>query len=282
MSLAVVDAGRSPDAVAADVGMLVSAGSVEAMVGLHTSDVHRAVERVTAGRVPYLFTPPHEGGDRLEGVALSGPGPRDQLQPVVHGLMTRRLDRWALVGSDYIWPHAVHAAAAPLIRAAGADVVSTVLAPLGGVDPEPIIAELRSSRAQAVILSLVGRDLATFNRAFAESGLQQQVMRASCALDETCLLECDGDESGELFSAMEWFAADDDEDGFIGRYSARWGPMAPPLGVYARGCYSGLHLVAQLAEHAPLDVHTFVDRVGRHHAPSGRLARAEGTRLVPV
>jgi ABC-type branched-subunit amino acid transport system substrate-binding protein len=215
-------------------------------------------------------------------VALFGPGPTEQLQPVIDHLTSRSLSRWALVGSDYIWPRSVHAGAVPLIRDAGADVVGSTYVPLGSVDPEPIIEGLRRCGAQAVLLSLVGRDLATFNRAFAASGLLGRVVRVSGALDETGLLEIDGDDSGELYAAMEWFAADPDEDGFVERYAARWGPVAPPLGEYAHGCYAGLQLLAQLARQGDLDVESFPAAVARRRVTRGRLARADGIQLLAV
>ncbi len=282
MSLAVIDAGRAPADVATEVRDLVEAESLVALVGFHTSDVHRAIERVTADRIPYLFTPPHEGGDRMAGVALSGPGPLEQLGIALGSLVRRSTRRWALVGNDYIWPRAVHAAAATLIRDAGGDVVASVFVPLGRVEAERVLATIEASGADAILLSLVGRDLVTFNRAFAASRMRGRVLRVSGALDETGLLEIGGDESGDLFAAMDWFASDSDEDGFVARYAARWGESAPQLGVYARGCYDGLHLVADIGRHGAIDVPGFAASVRRRVGRWSRLACADGTRLVAM
>lgn len=285
LSLVVVDAGREPDLVAQGVAQLLATSAVEALIGFHTSDVHRALERVIAGRVPYLFTPPHEGGRRRPGVGLSGPGPIEQIRPAVPRLVRRSIRRWALVGNDYIWPRAVHAAAVPLIAHAGGSVVAQSFVPLGDVDPERILATLRGTSAQAVLLSLVGRDLATFNRAFAQSSLAGQVVRLSGALDETGLLEIDGDVTGELFATMDWFASDADADGVLDRYAVRWGPHPPPLGGYARGCYDGIALLGRLAQRGELQVAGFAHAVAAGRltvGPRSRLARADGTRLVPV
>lgn len=282
MSLAVIDAGRSPAEVAAEVADLIDAQSLVGLVGFHTSDVHRATERVTASRVPYLFTPPHEGGSRLPGVALSGPGPLEQLGPALAGLVRHATRRWALVGNDYIWPRSVHAAATSLIRDAGGAVVASIFAPLGQVDAEQILAAVQASDADAMLLSLVGRDLATFNRAFAASPLRGRILRVSGALDETGLLEIGGDETGDLFATMDWFASDTDDDGFVARYTARWGEAAPSLGVYARGCYDGLHLVADIGRAGNLDVAGFASAVRRRVARWPRLACADGMRLIAV
>ncbi|WP_104434740.1 ABC transporter substrate-binding protein [Kineococcus xinjiangensis] len=280
LRLVPVDAGRPAAEVAAEVGRLALAGVVDAVCGHHTSDVHRRLGRVTAGRLPYVFTPPHEGGPREAGVVLLGEGPAEQLLPVAAHLASRRtLRRWALLGNDYVWPRTVHAAAVPLLRAAGAEVVRRELVPVGGVDAERLVEGLRRSRVQAVLLSLIGRDLASFNRAFTAAGLGPRIVRVSPALEENGLLEAGGDDSGELFAVMRWFASGSGE--LPARYADRWGAAAPPLGSYAQGCYEGVHLLAGMARQEPLPV---LARRSHHPVPHGpvRLARADGVDLTVV
>ncbi|KAA2258047.1 ABC transporter substrate-binding protein [Solihabitans fulvus] len=282
LELVLVDAGRGPREVAEELGRLVGAGVLDAVCGYHTSDVHRRLEAVTAGRLPYVFTPPHEGGTRAEGVVLLGEGPREQLLPVMTGLAARpSLRRWALVGNDYIWPWAVHTTAARMLRSLGAEVVLHELVPFGGVRPERLIERVRRSRAQAVLLSLVGRDLVIFNRAFHHAGLDRAVLRVSGALEENGLLEAGGDDSGELYAAMRWFASDEDGDGFSARYEQRWGPTAPSLGAYAQGCYEGVRHVAELGRAESLTARAVSNR---RAAPAARvrLARADGLALTVV
>jgi ABC-type branched-subunit amino acid transport system substrate-binding protein len=284
MELVPVDAGADPDEVTRVVDGLVAAGAIEALCGFHTSDVHRRLEVTTTGRIPYLFTPPHEGGTRLPGVLLLGESPVEQMLPVAAQLVGHAgLGRWALIGNDYIWPRAVHAAAERLLGAYGAEVVMAQLVPFGRVDAERLIDELTACHVDAVLLSLVGRDLVTFNRAFACSPLVHRVARVSGALDETGLLEIDGDESGELYATMGWFAADPDRDGFRERYTNRWGDAAPRLGVYASGCYDGLQTLAALHNAHLLGPDTSMGRVEAllPHRRS-RLARADGLELLPV
>ncbi len=250
VQLVLVDAGRLPHEVASDAFGLV--GLVDAFVGFHTSDVHRALETALGGSVPYVFTPPHEGGTRLPGVVLLGESPGRQLAPAVRWLAERRrLRRWALVGSDYIWPRAVHRAATGIVRGVGAEVVATRLVPFPGpgIDAEEIVAALGRARVDAVLLSLVGRDLALFNRVFTASPLAGRVVRLSGSLEENGLLAAGGDDTGGLYAAMRSFAGQGDERrmALAERHRALFGGRAPVLDAYAEGCYDGVHLAAALA-----------------------------------
>jgi len=252
-----LDAGRNPLDVAGLAGSLAGAGLVDAFVGFHTSDVHRAVEKALGGRTPYIFTPPHEGGARAPGVVLMGDGPAKQLATSIEWLVQQRhVRRWALIGNDYIWPHAVHQVAGPLIRVAGGQVVLERFIPLGlatfELDPEEmtdqILGELVRSDADGVLLSLVGSDLARFNRAFQGSNLTSRVVRLSGALEENGLLAAGGDHTGELYAAMRSFAGQRDarREALADRYREAFGDDAPVLDAYAEGCYDGVHLVAAL------------------------------------
>lgn len=284
VELVPIDAGAPPDDVAAQVSSLIGAESIEALVGFHTSDIHRRLERVTSTRIPYLFTPPHEGGTRLPGVALLGEGPGEQLLPAVRALTDQTGGRrWALIGNDYIWPRAMHAVAVPMLRGHGADIVLVEEVPFGQVDPDRLLAQIAAARADVVLLSLVGRDLAVFNRAFAESPLRGRVLRVCGALDETGLLEIDGDDTGELFTTMRWYASDPEAQALSERYHRRWGAHAPSLGVYAAGCYEGVHHLARLAGMRPLRMAAGADSAAYPMKPGQpRLARADGLDLLPI
>jgi ABC-type branched-subunit amino acid transport system substrate-binding protein len=257
VELVTVDSGRPPQSVASETAALHGAGVFDVLVGFHTSAVHRAVEAALAGRVRYVFTPPHEGGRRRPGVERIGSSPRQQHAAALGWLVRhRRARRWALIGNDYVWPQAVHRAAAGVLRGLGADVVGEVLVPLGVDDAGALLDLVRRTRADAVLLSLVGRDLVTFNREFARAGLDRRVVRLSGALEENGLYAVGGDRTGELFACMPSFAAADgtvegaDDEGQLAlqeRHARRAGPTAPVVCAYARGVYDGVRLAVSLA-----------------------------------
>ncbi|MFJ7911260.1 ABC transporter substrate-binding protein [Kitasatospora sp. NPDC096204] len=280
LELVLVDGGGAPGPVAGEVRRLLDAGALDALAGCHTSDVHRAVETVAAGRVAYVFTPPHEGGSRLPGVLCTGTDPSRQLGPAIAELTERhRISRWALIGNDYIWPRSVHRAAEGLAARAGARVVLERRIAFGAVEEalEPLLDALRAARADALLLSLIGRDQVHFNRALRRSGLDRGLVRLSGALEENGLLALGGDDTGTLYAAMPSFATLPEErrQSLAERHRALCGPWAPVLDAYAVGLYEGLRLLADLAARRALAPDGL-------RAAAGRLLRREGAGRTPV
>lgn len=249
VDLVVIDAGRGAADAALVTRQLVNAGLVRGLVGAHTSDVREAVSDVVANRLPYIFTPPHERQAGRPGTIFTGSGPRLQLQRPLEWIVGHhRLQRWALIGNDYIWPRQVHRTAGLLLRGLGQTVVMDRLVTLGSVDAERLLYEAQASRAEAILLSLVGRDGITFQRVTAETGAGQRFIRLSTALDENSLLSAGGDSSGMLYAAMPSFIQQEDErhQNLLAVYMKRFGPSAPLPASYAEGCYDGVMLLSEL------------------------------------
>jgi len=247
--LVVIDAGRGPVEASRVVSQLVGAGLVQGLVGAHTSDVRAAVSQVVADRVPYVFTPPHEQERGRSDSIFTGSGPRLQLQRPLEWIVAQhRVRRWALIGNDYIWPRQVHRTASRILQALGQDVVMDRLVPLGSVDTERLLDESRKNHADAILLSLVGRDGITFHRATAEIGADQRLIRLCTALDENGLLAVGGDSTGMLYSAMPSFIGQSDErhQSLLELYLDRFGVSAPLPASYAQGCYDGVVLLTEL------------------------------------
>jgi urea transport system substrate-binding protein len=276
-----IDSGRAPDVVATEAAMLSRAGVFDLLVGFHTSDVHRALERALPPGVRYVFTPPHEGGRGRPGVVRIGASPLEQHAGAVAWLVrNRRARRWVLLGTDYVWPRAVHRAAHRVLAEVGGQVVGEALVPFGPTDVGALLDLVTRSRAEAVLLSLVGRDLVAFNREFARAGLDRRVVRLSGALEENGLYALGGDATGGLFACMPSFAAADGgaDEGQLAleeRHARRSGPGAPVVCAYARGVYDGVRRAAALADGRPARTHRVVPRLAQadglaFREPAGR------------
>ncbi|MEO7854405.1 MAG: substrate-binding domain-containing protein [Rubrivivax sp.] len=247
--LHIVDASEETSDIAATLLDLVDGGQVDALVGMCISSVRQRIVRAVGGRVPFVYTCLYEGGDHTPGLYAIGETAQRQLQPSIAWLSERaKATRWMLVGNDYVWPRVSHDIARRSIRAAGGQVVAETLLPFGAADYSQVVDTLRSTRADAVLISMVGQDAVDFNRAFARAGLQPHALRLSCAIEENQLLAIGADNTEGLYVAMGYFAALETEANlaFKARYHARYAERAPALNNLGQSLYEGMHFLAAL------------------------------------
>lgn len=246
LAVVTVDGGRSPEAVAGDVG----AARPEAVVGWHTSAVRRRLVTTLDGRCPYVYTAVYEGGEASDGTFMTGEVPDSQLLPAMDWMASELgVHRWMIVGSDYVWPRATAAGViAALADEHPARVTATTFYPLGTTDFGAALDALENADATGVLLLLLGDDAVRFNRSFARRGLAGQCVRLSPLMDENMLLATGAAASGGLYSVSGYFEslATACSLEFEGRYVRRFGPCAPPLTSPGESCYEGLHLLAEL------------------------------------
>ena len=249
VQLQVVDAASENQALTRQSAQLLREHAIDAVVGMHLSSVRKALLPVIGGRLPYVYTPLYEGGERHPGVFTLGETPAHQLVPALAALSESRTPlRWALIGNDYVWPRASHRHARLALSRLGCEVVHESFLPLGNEDYEPAVAQLAASGAQAVLLSLIGQDAIDFNRLFAARRLGGRIRRLSCAIEENELLALDADCTEELYVAGAYFAGLDTEPNraFKARYRALLGTRAPTLNALGQSTYEGVHFLGTL------------------------------------
>lgn len=247
------DAGGPIEDVARRVALAVDYDDVDIVMGSHISAVRVALRNAIRGRVPYIYTPVYEGGERAPGVMAIGETPRWQSRPAIDWLaQERRAQRWYLIGSDYVWPWLSHRAVKKYIKEAGGKVVGEEFVPLGEDDHERHLDRIRAARPDVVLISLIGNDSVTFNRSFAEAGLSSHVLRLAGAMDETVLLGIGADNTENLFCASGYFGCYDcaANDAFRDSYRRMFGATAPPIGSVGQSNYEGLRFLATIAEKA--------------------------------
>ena len=253
INLITVDAGAQPEQVADVAEQLLDCDALDAVVGMHISNVRAALAPRIGGRIPYVYTPLYEGGEHRPGVYAIGETPEDQLRPALTWMaMQRGARRWALIGNDYVWPRASHALARRFIADFDGEVAWEVYLPLGTEDFEPCLERLAEMGADAVLVSLVGQDAIAFNRAFGEREMHRRLLRLSMAMDENTLLGIGAQNTINLFAASGYFTSLETEanHAFIERYRGRFGMRAPVPGAHGQSIYEGFAFLnaAQNAE----------------------------------
>ncbi len=253
LRLVPVDGGRPPAVVAADIARLVDLRAIDAVTGWHISPVRQAIARVTAGRVPYVYGPLYEGGERTPGLFLTGETPSRQLLPAMDWMKAEHgVDRWIVIGNDYVWPRQTGAAAAGHARAQGNPLVGELYVPLGTEDFSAAIRDVEVSGATGVLLLLVGRDGVMFNRQFAATGLDAAVPRLSPHVEENMLMASGSESNRGLFAAAGYFEAlhTTASMDFAGHYYRTYGPAAPALNSIGESCYEAITLLIALVSRA--------------------------------
>ncbi|HEX6018717.1 MAG TPA: substrate-binding domain-containing protein [Burkholderiaceae bacterium] len=256
LQLRIVDSSDEALDVGHVTGDLMRRGAIDAIVGMHTSQVRQRVLRDVARQIPYVYTPLYEGGERTPGVFAIGETPGQQLQPAIEHLMQRyRARRWVFIGNDYCWPRVSHKLAARYVADRGGQVLADRYLPFGVEDHSQLLDEVRRLRPNAILLSLVGQDAVNFNRAFGRCGLSRDMLRLSCAIEENGLLAMGADNTDGLFVSSGYFGSLDNDANmaFKERYHNHFGDRAPTLNSLGQSTYEGMHFMAALARRAADD-----------------------------
>lgn len=277
LRLRVVDASGPPARIAAVVRALATEGEVDAVVGWHISAVRNAVAPQIAGIVPYVYTALYEGGESHPGVFMVGETPSRQLLPAMRWLRAEAgVQRWCIVGNDYIWPRGTAAAAKLYAPLCDGRICDEVFVPLGSTEFSDVVRRVDRHRADAVLMLLVGQDAVEFNRAFAKAGLDDSCRRLSTLIEENTLLASGAESTRGICAAAAYFESlvTPESQQFGSRYAQRFGPDAPTLNSPAESCYEGILLLAALVRAArTLDVPALcaVADTVRYAGPRGEL-----------
>jgi urea transport system substrate-binding protein len=252
--LIVVDAADESANIETTLSGLVKSGDVDAIIGMHTSAVRQRIIRAVDGYLPFVYTPLYEGGELTPGVFAIGETTMYQLRPAINWLgQNRKPKRWFAVGNDYVWPRVSHRMARQYIADIGSDMIGEMYVPVGTNDFSEVLDAIKDSRADAVLVSLVGQDAVEFNRAFGQYGLSKTLLRLSCAVGENELLAIGAENAEDLYVASGYFAALDNDANlaFKERYLAHFGERAPTLNTFGQSTYEGLHFLGALFSTSP-------------------------------
>lgn len=264
LDLVVIDAGGPATAVAGTVRDLVHTHAIDALIGLHTSATRQAIERALTGhRIPYVFTPGHEGTTYPRGVLCSGE-PTPQLALGLSSIAKLRdIADWAMLGTDYIWPQAMAVDARSALAAVGARVVWDQVVPSGQVDRHmsAFLTGLARTPARGVVLNMPGSDLTAALEELRAAGLDDRLVRFSGCLEENALYSIGGDTTGNLYSTLHSFEsmADTQRHELNARYRWDAGEATPAMNSWAEHGYDAVHLLDRLDRRGLLHVDSMGD-----------------------
>jgi len=253
VKLVIRDSGGTASELVSETERMIAGERVQAVVGSHISTNRLALVDAIGGRIPYVYTTLYEGGQYSFGVFVCGETPEQQVRPLIHWLgRNKDVRRWYLIGNDYVFPRASIALAKRYIDEIQGSVVGEEYVPFFMEDFHANIDRIAASKADAILIYLIGEDSVAFNRQFASRGLDPTMLRAAPALCENTLLGIGAESTRNLYSATGF--TDSMRTGNAGAfrddYRRFFGQSAPIPNRFGVSCYEGLHLLAALAERA--------------------------------
>ncbi len=298
LELVFADSGSQSGTIAEDTAELIALTQAQALIGMHSSALRGALVRALCGRIPYVYTPVYEGGERSPGVFLAGETPARQLRPAIRWMAAHRdARRWYLIGKDYVWPRVTHRVVRRYIAAAGGKVVGVSYVSSGCTDHAAYLEHIRRCRPDAVLVLIAGADGVSFNRAFADHGMSAQILRLSASGEENTLLGIGAGRTENFYFSTGYLAGLETPENldFLARYHATFGSAAPMPNAIGESCYEGVRLYAELVGRAGSLEIAALTRVSeglsytgargrvtmraRHLCSSIYLAQAEGLRF---
>jgi ABC-type branched-subunit amino acid transport system substrate-binding protein len=247
------DVGVPPaEAVQTAMGLWKGKG-VKAFIGMHDSAVREALIGRFGGQVPYVYTPVYEGGECSPSVFIVGETPDQQLKPVLPWISKKeKVSKWYLIGNDYNWPRDTNKAAKEYIAAAGGSVVGEEYLPFTVNEFDTSLQRIKSSGADAVLITLVGGASVNFNRAFSSFGMDKQAIRLGTLIEENTLAGIGKENSKRLYSSAAYFASLQTPSAktLMAAYTKRFGKEAAVLNTLGQSTYDGLLLLEALAKKA--------------------------------
>lgn len=253
VELTAADCGLTARQAIAAADFLLDVEEVDAVVGMHTSNIRDVISQRLAGRVPYVYSAQYEGVRCGPATIATGSVDYEILRPAINWFMeAKRAERFYFVGNDYVWPRAALEALKAIVAERGAYLVGESFVPLRESDNSAVLADIARARPDAVVQMLIGQTSIDFNRAFAASRLDGHMLRFAMALDETVLTGIGPENSENLFSGSTYFGSlrSRENDRFLELYHDSYGDYAPPVSAIGVSFYEGINVVAGLARRA--------------------------------
>jgi urea transport system substrate-binding protein len=260
VELVIADTETQPSVAAREARRLVREGAKFIVQADVASDRDAALEVISTSDIPYTFAWDNEGGPNVGGTAnichpnvwQTGQVPNNWIPDAIKWLMDNRgLDKWAVLGNDYRWPHTMRSLATEVIEDNGGEVVFTKFVPFGTTEFGAPITQLQGLDDDVAVLNLlVGADLIGFFKQWNAAGGANDKM-ITFSLDEQTM-EAIGPAADGVMGAFAYFATLDtpENEKFLQKLEDRFGDDAGTPSSLSEQPYEAIGLWALAAERA--------------------------------
>jgi branched-chain amino acid transport system substrate-binding protein len=280
--------GATDDAVAAAAAArLVDQDAVHVVFGGIYSSTRQAIKgpAVAQGKTLYLYPEQYEGGESDPLIFCTGPGPAQQVDPLIPWLMRETGARaFYLPSADYIWPHVLNRRVRTCVEANGGSIVGEEYHPLDHMDYAATVERIVESGADVVFNTIVPPGVTPLFEALHDAGFTRRGGQLVCTyFDENFLNMVPAAHAEGLYSCLDYYQAVDDpfSQKLLAQYEALYpGNAQFTGGAGCSGLYRALRLwAAAVAEAGTLvqdDVIAALDHASIAEGPGGPAAMVPG------
>lgn len=249
----IVDTRSDWNFAAQEAERLITVEGVDVIFGCWTSACRRTVRPVFE-RLDHLLVYPvqYEGLETSPNILYTGAAPNQQIIPAVKWALDNLGNRFALVGSDYVFPRAANAIIRDQVLSLGGEIVSEEYVLLGSTQTDTLAASIAASQPDVILNTINGDSNIAFFRSLRAAGVTADAIPTiSFSIAESELPALDiGNVAGD-YAAWNYFQSIDSPVNrqFVEAFRTRYGAdrvTSDPI----EAAYFGVYLWSQAVREA--------------------------------
>ncbi len=193
-----------------------------------TSSAHRnaMIKICTKHTTPLLYATDYEGGCCYRYLFCYSPIPDHYVKPLVPYLMKKGGKSFYVIGADYVWPIKIGEAVKKEVFQLGGSIVGEDFLPFDTKDFKSNLQKIRDSKADHVVMMLLGADGQIFIRQFAALGLKKDMTLTVMAFNENYMVGLSREEVEGIVTCAPFLANLDRPEArdFVSRQKKLFGP----------------------------------------------------------
>jgi ABC-type branched-subunit amino acid transport system substrate-binding protein len=251
IELFIEDTASNDTIAVGSVRKLIQRDKVDLVIGGVTSSMRNAIkdEIISRGKTLYIYPQLYEGKECTPYLFCTGPTPAQQCDELIPWLIKNCGKRFALPGSNYVWPRTLNAYARSLIQAYGGEVVLEEYYSLEKIDFSSTVSRIIASKTDVVFATTIPPGVGILHKQLYSAGFLKNGGRLSCVhFDESCLVFNQPAVIEGLVSCLDYFRGVSKLDFGSARIQADYDQIYPCGNVLfsassaATGVYRGLKL----------------------------------------
>jgi branched-chain amino acid transport system substrate-binding protein len=249
IELIVEDSATTDSVAETKAAKLVEQDKVDVVFGGIYSSTRQAIKKfaVEKGKRLYIYPEQYEGGECHPLIFCTGPGPAQQVEPLIPWLMqSKGVKTFYCPSADYIWPHVMNKKLREVAAANGGAIVGEEYFPVDHTDYRGTVEKIMASGADVVFNTTGPPGVGPFLEQLHAAGFMTRGGRLVCTYFEENILGLLPSHLVEgLYGCLDYYqtASDPFSKDLLERYN-RLNPGGPKFtaGSAATGMYRGLKL----------------------------------------